>query len=186
MNLDDFVRGLKGKAVLATVISAGIGLIAGKTLLGTSVEVRGTSMAPTLTSGMVLRTEQVKGGQARGDIVVLKDNDQETAIKRIIGLPGETICIQHGYIFVNGTILVEPYIPLGEYTFPVNQQSVFILGPDQCFVLGDNRSHSIDSRTYGPISLAQLKRSVPQPPNQPRPRLGPWRIQLYDELNRKP
>jgi signal peptidase I len=156
----------------------------GKLLLGSVVEVRGTSMAPTLTSGMWLRTETIKGNPARGDIVVLKDNDKEMAIKRVIGLPGETVCLTRGYVFINGTILIEPYLPVAEYTFPLDQRSVFVLGEHQCFVLGDNRSQSMDSRRYGAVDLSQLKNGVPLPARQLRPHFGSWKIPLYDTLEK--
>jgi signal peptidase I len=185
MTLEIALKKVSYKAVVATVISAAIGLFAGKALLGSVVEVRGTSMAPTLAPGMFLHTERLQGGITRGDIVVLKDNDHETAIKRVVGLPGETVCIQHGYVFVNGVILIEPYIPVAEYTFPHDQRWVFVIGPSQCFVLGDNRSKSMDSRGYGPVELSQLQRNVPLPARQPRPHFGPWKIPLYDDLEKK-
>jgi len=109
----------------------------------------------------------------RGDVVVLNDGSEGDAIKRIVGLPEETVHLWHGYVFINNRILVEPYLPRCVYTFPRQRQAVFVLGPDQYFVLGDNRPRSADSRMYGPVERNQLKTRIPLPPGTERARFGP-------------
>ncbi|WP_322819081.1 signal peptidase I [Tepidiforma sp.] len=90
-------------------------------------------------------TRYVFHGPERGDIIVLRDpRDPSTdLIKRIIGLPGETIEIVNGKVYINDRLLEEPYI-----TTPWNDTLPKILiPPDEYFVMGDNRNNSLDSRS---------------------------------------
>jgi signal peptidase I len=120
--------------------------------------VEGPSMQPTLTSGEYLwvnkvvyfewNGQYVLGGPQRGDIAVLRapgSAEDVDLIKRVIGLPGDRVRIQHGDVFINGRPLGEPYIRFrASYTYPVDGQEVVV--PDgQYFVLGDNRPNSRDS-----------------------------------------
>ena len=91
----------------------------------------------------------------RGDIVVFERPPQETdsnikdLIKRVIGLPGDSIEAHGGHVFVNGRQLNEPYLPLGLESRELSRQTV----PDgKLFVMGDNRGSSKDSTVFGPIS----------------------------------
>ena len=92
----------------------------------------------------------------RGDIVVLASPyDEELAVKRVIGLPGETITVAGGQVFVDGAPLVEQYIHeaprySGEWTVDAGQY----------FVLGDNRNHSLDSADYGPVDMGRIRGTV--------------------------
>jgi signal peptidase I len=97
------------------------------------------------------------------------DGHSELALKRIVGMPWETVILWRGYVFVNRRLLREPYLPRYTFTFPsiTNQVCVFELGEKQFFVMGDNRLCSIDSRSYGPIERKQIKRRVPAD-NTPR------------------
>jgi len=86
---------------------------------------------------------------ARGDVVVLRypRNPERNYIKRVIGLPGETIAIKNGTLYVNGQPIREDYL---------NGESVGDFGPvtvplDSVFVMGDNRNNSEDSRAFGPL-----------------------------------
>jgi signal peptidase I len=100
----------------------------------------------------------------RGEVVLVKDGAGGCALKRIIGLPRETVRLSRGYIYINGKMLREPYLP--PYTFthpdPNKNQSAFALGTGCYFVLGDNRLYSHDSRHYGPVVLGQIVSLVEQ------------------------
>jgi signal peptidase I len=86
----------------------------------------------------------------RGDVVVFHAPDQpKDYIKRVVGLPGETIQIDKGQVFVNGELLDEPY----EVRRSAASAPVVTLGPDELFVMGDNRPNSRDSRSWGPLSM---------------------------------
>jgi signal peptidase I len=86
-------------------------------------------------------------GPERGTIIVFKSprNPSEDLIKRIIGLPGETIEIVDGQVYVNGFRLDEPYVN-GPWT---DEYPRILVGPDEYFVMGDNRQNSQDSRNRG-------------------------------------
>lgn len=88
----------------------------------------------------------------RGDVVILKypgDPKHHHYIKRIVGLPGESVGIVGGTVVVNGTVLAEPYLANGTVTepdIPPHQ-----LGATEYYTLGDNRAVSNDSRYFGPV-----------------------------------
>src|SRR5205085_839206 len=108
------------------------------------------------------------------------DHKGDYALKRIVGLPEETVHIWRGYVFINHRILIEPYLAKRIYTFPKQRAAVFILGEAQYFVLGDNRPTSADSRLYGPVERGQVKRRVVAPPTG-RARFGPVILPGYNQ-----
>lgn len=127
-------------------------------------KVSGNSMVPTLQNGDYLITEKVSykfRDPTRGEIIVLKNPKDESQdfIKRVIALPGDTLEISNNKIFLNGRLLEEPYLPTGAPTkggaFVVNDSPVKA-GNNQYFVIGDNREHSSDSRTWGPIIKEEI------------------------------
>jgi len=134
--------------ILETIILA-IVLYFGINAISARVRVDGFSMRPTLQHGeyiLVSRLTYRTSEPQRGDIIVfsLPTDQKQDLIKRIIGLPGETIKINNGRVLVNNVALQEPYIaqnPLynGEWT----------VGEGQFFVLGDNRNDSKDSHQWG-------------------------------------
>ncbi len=121
--------------------------------------VDGASMQPNFhTSERVIvdRITMLLAGPSRGDVVVLDSPkvQDELLIKRVIGLPNETITIQGGRVYVNGELLEEDYI--SGYCDYSSCNGEWNLGPDEFFVLGDNRSHSLDSHSFGPVSRSSI------------------------------
>jgi signal peptidase I len=99
----------------------------------------------------------------RGDIIVFNPpsgwatNSDTPFVKRIIGLGGDTVDIHDGYVWVNGLKLVEDYVFKGDTTKPVDQaHHTWTVKPGQLFVLGDHRSVSQDSRSFGPIDQSAV------------------------------
>ncbi|HEU5103566.1 MAG TPA: signal peptidase I, partial [Roseiflexaceae bacterium] len=94
----------------------------------------------------------------RGQVVVFfktPARDEDALIKRAIGLPGDTIELRDGAVWINGQLLAEPYVNDAP-TLCGNYCRAFTLGPDEYFLMGDNRANSLDSRNFGPIPASQL------------------------------
>ena len=128
-----------------------------------TVHVLGSSMYATLHDNDLLVASKISyklHPPQRGDIVVFKPPDEASRdfIKRIIALPGERIHITNSVVYINGKVLREPYLP-EKWTYnnnwPASGQDQLI-PPDQYFVMGDNRNHSSDSRTFGTIELNSI------------------------------
>jgi signal peptidase I len=117
-----------------------------------SYRVEGESMEPGLHSDEFVLVDKVAylfQSPQRGDVIVFRYplDVQRDFIKRIIGLPGDTIRTTSSGVIIDGQALHEPYI-----SFPFNfDNNTWKLGPDQFFVMGDNRDNSLDSRTWGPL-----------------------------------
>ena len=87
----------------------------------------------------------------RGDIIIFKfpDNEEETYVKRVVGLPGETIKIEYGIVYINGKALEEDYVYYDSGSADLSGDFPATYIPDNCyFVLGDNRNDSEDSRYW--------------------------------------
>lgn len=108
--------------------------------------VRSESMRPTLRPGDLLVVRHPRRGTPlrRGDLIVFSARGQQhLLVKRVIGLPGERVEIDHRVIRIDGTPLAAPYATLsGAY------RGVFDVPEDGCFVLGDNHEASVDSRSW--------------------------------------
>ena len=119
--------------------------------------VHGYSMEPNLHENQRIIVEKVSyrfTQPARGDIVVVDVVDSDVPlIKRVVGLPGESVGIVNGQLVVNEQVLNEPYLsPFPTYNYPVT-----IVPEDHIFVMGDNRPVSRDSRSFGAISLDAVR-----------------------------
>ncbi len=117
------------------------------------VRVEGTSMLPRLHDGerifvnkFIYKFEPIR----RGDIVVFwyPNDPSKSFIKRVIGLPGETISIRRGVVYINGEPLLEPYLDPRLHTREENMAPVYVR-EHYYFVMGDNRDSSNDSRQWG-------------------------------------
>jgi signal peptidase I len=140
------------KDVLETLVLAGL-LFLAINAVSARIRVDGSSMVPTLSNGqfvMVNRLVYKYSDPSHGDVVVFhypRDPDQEY-IKRIIGLPGDTVSLKNGQVYLNGQQLDEPYIAASTHTTGEWQ-----VPGDHLFVLGDNRNNSQDSRNFGFVSM---------------------------------
>lgn len=111
--------------------------------------VQGTSMEPTIMDGTVMLLNPQKE-VSRFDIAVFKENGSYI-IKRVVGLPGDTVTVLDGHLFVNGELYNEPYVDL-DYSQEFSQESFKVEVPEgSYYVLGDNRDGSFDSRETGTI-----------------------------------
>lgn len=164
---------------IAVACAAVMGVTLGRTYFAPVLVVEGASMAPNYPPGAHLYSAAVPDPLQRGDVVLIDDGADEYAVKRLIGLPGETVHIWRGRVFINGQMLVEPYLPKNIYTYPIERRylgAVFTVGVGQYFVLGDNRMQSSDSRAYGPVPCERIKRLIPLPKGFTRPYLAPYTL----------
>ena len=127
------------------------------------------SMVPTLQNGdrvLVNKWSYRLHDVHRGDIVVFDKPDDPTItedhlIKRVIGLPGETVTIAGDHVIIDGRTLNEPYLPAGTVTaavgtHPCDPDHPCHIPDGQVWVMGDNRSFSKDSRYFGPIPESKI------------------------------
>jgi signal peptidase I len=168
---------LPGLLLTALVIAVVI-----KTFLVQPFWIPSESMVPTLEVNdrvMVNKLSLRFGEPGRGDVVVFRDPGQppleesipeavirsvleaigvrtrgaDDLIKRVIALPGETLVIEGNRVLIDGVPLSEPYVAEGAV---MPDFGPVVIGPDQVFVMGDNREFSFDSRRFGPIDLEDV------------------------------
>lgn len=132
-----------------------VALLLIRSFVAEPVRVRSDSMMPTLPSGAVVLIDKVSylGREPqRGDIVVAAEpGTGEAIVKRVVAIGGDSVGIEDGVLVVNGTPVVEDYIDN-------HNMDGFYFGPDlvpdgEVFLLGDNRSDSVDSRRFGPLTI---------------------------------
>lgn len=136
--------------ILAVVLYFGINAVSAR------VRVDGFSMRPTLQDGeyiLINKLAYKTGAPQRGDIVVFvyPANPQEDLIKRVIGLPGESVSIHNGVVSVNGVPLAEPYIAAAPA-----YNGDWRVADGELFVLGDNRNDSKDSHSWGLLPIENV------------------------------
>ena len=115
---------------------------------GVQVTVSGNSMSPLLNADDVVLVNQLSydlGNPDRFDVVVFRREDGKANIKRIIGLPGETVQIRGGQVYINGEVLPDER-ELGTVSLAGLAENPITLGEDEYFLLGDNQNSSEDSR----------------------------------------
>jgi signal peptidase I len=128
-------------------------------LQGTRIKQTGSSMSPNYTDGDVFRVEDIPlADLKRGDLIVVEHNGN-LLLKRLIGLPNETVSIKDGIVYINGSALDEPY----EVVEAVYSMDEVQLDNESYFILGDNRADSLDSRQIGPVKGDVIKgKAVPE------------------------
>lgn len=146
------------REVLETVLPAILIALLINVFVGQATRVEGQSMEPNLHTNQRLVVEKMSyrfHGPQRFDIVVLRlpSQGEELLIKRVVGLPGETVEIRNGHVYVDGEMLDEPFA-IGD-TRPGRQSSA-VVPPLHVYVLGDNRNHSNDSRNFGPVPIENI------------------------------
>lgn len=131
-----------------------------KTFLVQAFQIPSASMHPTLLEGdrvLVNKLSYRLHDINRGDVVVFRrpvnmaagPNDPDDLIKRVIGLPGDTLQTRDGTVYVNGRALDEPYLAKGTRTLDIDEPVRVPAG--RIWVMGDNRGDSQDSRVFGPV-----------------------------------
>ena len=137
------------EAIPYVVIIVVVALI--RTFIITPVRVTGDSMVPTLTDGEIMLLYKLADIE-RNDIVVIDtDSSDGYIIKRLIGMPGETIECENGSIFINGKKVNDKYGDGITEDFEKVK-----LEDDEYFVMGDNRTWSKDSRVFGPVKEEEI------------------------------
>ncbi len=178
-------RGGLFREILETVLIALIIFVAVRSLV-LNFRVEGQSMMPNMTNGEMLIVNRnayesfdlyrlvdwipgIEHAEARevtpfsdpqrGDIIVFDPpvSSQKPYIKRIIGLPGETVEVRDGFVYIDGERLDEPYIEGGITTCNQRDCDPVLVEEGQVFVMGDNRQNSSDSRVFGPVEVDSVQ-----------------------------
>ena len=149
-NLVEWVVVIGGALLVAVVVKA---------FLLQAFYIPSPSMVPTLhvndrvlVNKLSYRLHEVR----RGDVIVFKSPQvvaEKDLIKRVIGLPGDTVETRDGEIVVNDEVLDEPYLPSDVGTGPMEKITV---PPGHYWMMGDNRGNSSDSRVFGPIPESSI------------------------------
>ncbi len=139
-------------AIVAAIIILPI-----RTFIAQPFVVSGNSMYPTFHNGEYLIVDELSkyaGEYRRGDVVILRypNDPSKYFIKRVIGLPGETVTIEGGKVSISSATITAPLVLDEPYVKnPKQDNSSRTLDKDEFFVMGDNRAQSSDSRIWGPV-----------------------------------
>ncbi len=133
-----------------------------RTFIITPVRVNGTSMNETLEDGEIMILNKIDytfNEINRYDIVVVKTEDSKI-IKRVIGLPGETLKYENNTLYINGKETEEPYLTEETEDFNITELGYDKIPQDCYFVMGDNRNNSSDSRIIGCVKKENIEGSA--------------------------
>jgi signal peptidase I len=144
--------------VIVLIVALGVAVLM-RTFVVQTFYIPSGSMEPTLNIGDRILVDKLSyhlHAVHRGDIIVFaKPPDEQLApgindlVKRVIGLPGESISGENGQVYINGKPLAEPWLPKGVVTSNFGPVKI---PKNYYFVMGDNRGFSEDSRVFGPIN----------------------------------
>lgn len=148
---------LVGHHKIIFVFIVAVTIIIIRTFILDQVTVNGVSMYNTFSDGDVLLVQKVNIDPLKRFDIVIIQNNYFTIIKRVIGLPGETISINES-VYIDGILLENDYGETIKDGGIANEK--IVLEEDEYFVLGDNRNNSIDSRTLGTINIEKIKGKV--------------------------
>lgn len=145
------------REALETIVPAILVALLINLFLAQATRVYGQSMEPALQTNQRLVVEKVSyrlHPPRRGDVVVIKlpQHPVELLIKRVVGLPGETVEVRDGEVWINGQVLQEPYVA----QLTQGSMAPRVVPEGMIFVLGDNRGYSNDSRSFGPVPLENV------------------------------
>lgn len=120
--------------------------------------VSGKSMEPTYHNGQIVLINRFVDTYECGDIIIVETNERsflfrDKYIKRIVGMPGDTVLISEGTLYING--VVSPYITEDIEDAGIAEQSI-MLSENEYFVIGDNVNESKDSRYIGPVNKSEI------------------------------
>ncbi len=148
------------------IVLVAVGVAFGvRTFVAQTYYVPSTSMWPTLKAGDRIVVSKIYGAIEPGDIIVFKRPPAEHCggppvpdlVKRVIGLPGQTVSAHGGKVYITGKLQKEPWLPRTDPTKTVTTMTHPVKVPQgDYFVMGDNRVDSCDSRTWGPVKSSYV------------------------------
>lgn len=143
-----FLNFFKEIAIYILII---LGVILVRTFIITPVRVDGDSMNDNLKNGEILLLKKYDKSFERFDVVVFKYKN-EKLVKRIIGLPGESVIYKDNKLYIDGKYVEEDMIDKKTYNFDLRELGFDTIPKNYYFVMGDNRTNSTDSRIIGLVS----------------------------------
>ena len=145
------------KRLFVLLIALSVAILMQACVQQLKMKISGNSMLPALSKGVQVTVDKKayeKNEPQRGDIIAFKDDKGITLIKRVIGLPGETLEIKDGKVYIDGAELEEPYLYEQETKTSVNTS--WSISRNYIFVMGDNRGASADSRNFGTVPIKSI------------------------------